>query len=134
MLTKKSEKYGTIIHIRPYSHYFAARCVCGGQKVAEFFGYIKSNMKVAAKSVRFNRKKYLPFFAAVFIVGMLFSLLLFSADEAAQVGRETVLRDFDWHVSIRNLNEDQYLYIAKYASPNNRYKPLYEMAKTSDSP
>ena len=91
-------------------------------------------MKVAAKSVRFNRKKYLPFFAAVFIVGMLFSLLLFSADEAAQVGRETVLRDFDWHVSIRNLNEDQYLYIAKYASPNNRYKPLYEIVKTSDSP
>lgn len=102
--------------------------------MSEFFDYLKSNMKVAVKSVRFNRKKYLPFFAAVFIVGMLFSLLLFSADEASRVEKETVARDYDWHVSIRNLNEDQYLYLAKYASPNNRYKPLYEIADTSDSP
>lgn len=102
--------------------------------MSELFEYLKSNIRVAVKSVRFNRKKYLPFFAAVFIVGILFGTLLFSADEASRAEREIVSRDYDWHAMLKELNEDQYLYLKKYASPNNRYKPVYEISDESAAP
>lgn len=133
-LTNSAREYATIINIIygissiPYS-----AGVCGGN-MSELVEYIRSNFKIAVKSVRFNYRKYLPFFAAVFIVGMLFGIILFSSDEASRTEREIIERDYDWHISLRDVNEDQYLYLAKYASPNNRFKPIYEISERIDSP
>lgn len=100
----------------------------------ELAEYLKKNIKVAAKSVRFNIKKYLPFFAAVFITQMFLGLLLFSADKASLTEKQIVDSDYYYHVLYRNMNEQQYVYLLKYAYGENNKSAIFEISDTRSSP
>ncbi len=100
----------------------------------ELAEYLKKNIKVAAKSVRFNIKKYLPFFAAVFIIQLFFGILLFSADKASLAEKQIVDADYHYHVLYRKLNEQQYIYLLKYAYGGNNQSAIFEITDTRSSP
>jgi len=101
--------------------------------VQELFESLKQNMKVAAKSVRYNLKLYLPFFAAVFIIQLFFGVLLFSAGQASREEKILVERDYWYHVAYYDLNESQMLYLKRYDKNNDNAAAIYEIVKQEES-
>ena len=112
--------------------------------------YLSRNVKIAWKSVFFNFKQYCCFFAAIFIIQLLFGMMAISASnnnsvEYQQIKQEqklTLLDDegkpeldeegniqrVDYHYEIHNLSQTQYSYLAKYKSENGAFdeqKQLY---------
>lgn len=112
--------------------------------------YLSRNIKIAWKSVFFNFKQYSCFFAAIFIIQLLFGMMAISANnnnsvEYQQIKQEqklTILDDngdpeldddgqiqkVDYHYEMHNLNQSQYNYLAKYKSENGAFdeqKQLY---------
>lgn len=117
--------------------------------------YLSRNVKIAWKSVFFNFKQYSCFFAAIFIIQLLFGMMAISANnnnsvEYQQIKQEQklTLRDengdpelddegqiqkVDYHYEIHNLNQSQYSYLAKYKSENGAFdeqKQLYVILDT----
>ncbi len=117
--------------------------------------YLSRNIKIAWKSVFFNFKQYSCFFAAIFIIQLLFGMMAISANnnnsvEYQQIKQEqklTILDDngepeldddgqiqrVDYHYEIHNLNQSQYSYLAKYKSENGAFdeqKQLYVILDT----
>jgi hypothetical protein len=101
--------------------------------VQELFEALKQNIKVAAKSVRYNLKLYLPFFAAVFIIQLFFGVLLFSAGQASREEKILVERDYWYHVAYYDLNESQMLYLKRYDKNNDNAAAIYEIVKQEES-
>ncbi len=105
--------------------------------------YLSRNVKIAWKSVFFNFKQYSCFFAAIFIIQLLFGMMAISANnnnsvEYQQIKQEqklTILDDngepeldddgqiqkVDYHYEIHNLNHSQYTYLANYKSENGAF-------------
>ena len=117
--------------------------------------YLSRNIKIAWKSVFFNFKQYSCFFAAIFIIQLLFGMMAISANnnnsvEYQQIKQEQKLtlldengdpeldddgqiQRVDYHYEIHNLNQTQYSYLAKYKSENGAFdeqKQLYVILDT----
>ena len=102
--------------------------------------YLSRNIKIAWKSVFFNFKQYSCFFAAIFIIQLLFGMMAISANnnnsvEYQQIKQEqklTILDEngdpeldedgqiqkVDYHYEIHNLNQSQYNYLVYYKDKN----------------
>ncbi len=107
--------------------------------------YLSRNVKIAWKSVFFNFKQYCCFFAAIFIIQVLFGMMAISAVnnnsveyqqikqeqklELAEVDDETGENvKVDYHYEIHNLTLSQYTFLAKYKGENGVFdeqKQLY---------
>lgn len=95
----------------------------------------RNNLKVAAKSVRYHYRLYLPFFAAIFVLQLFFGVLFFSADSASAIERQLVERDYDYHTVYRSLNEGQRMYLEKYAyRSDGNLTGLFEIVRTEQTP
>ncbi len=101
--------------------------------MGELLQYFEKNFKIAAKSVRFNLKKYLPFFAAVFIIQIFLGLLLFSADSASNDEKKIISSDYSYHVLYSDLNEQQYLYLKQYSNGENGRNSLYKIVEEREA-
>lgn len=95
---------------------------------------LRRNLAIALKSVRFNKRKYLPFFAAVLIFRLLFGILLFSSDLASAEEKKIVDRDYSYHVLYRNLNDQQYVYLLRYEQGENNPNGIFRIVEDLDSP
>ncbi len=76
-----------------------------------FFEYLTRSIKIAVKSVFFNFKQYICFFAALFIVQMFYGLMAISYANNNDVEYSHVTAEYDYHMALRDLNEDQANYI-----------------------
>ena len=74
----------------------------------KFKDYLSINFKRAYKSVRYNYRQYLCFFAAAFVVQMFFWTLTFSTDTNRDNIRRVAQDNYEYHVVIRNMNGQQY--------------------------
>lgn len=120
--------------------------------------YLSRNVKIAWKSVFFNFKQYCCFFAAIFIIQLLFGMMAISASnnnsvEYQQIKQEQKLElndvdedgellyadengdpvRADYHFEIHNLTLSQYTFLAKYKGENGVFdeqKQLYVIIDT----
>ena len=75
------------------------------------FEYLKRSLTIAWKSVFFNFKEYSCFFVALFIVQMFYGLMSVSNSNNNRVEFMHVSEEYDYHMVLRDLNMDQYLYL-----------------------
>ena len=75
------------------------------------FEYLTRSVKIAVKSVFFNFKQYLCFFAALFIIQSFYGLMAVSYANNNDVEYQHVMAEYDYHMALRDLNEDQANYI-----------------------
>ena len=75
------------------------------------FEYLKRSLTIAWKSVFFNFKEYSCFFVALFIVQMFYGLMSVSNANNNNVEYRHVTDEYDYHMVLRDLNTDQYLYL-----------------------
>ncbi len=75
------------------------------------FEYLKRSLTIAWKSVFFNFKQYLPFFIAIVIVQLLYGMMTVSADNNDHVEYQHVMENYDYHMILKDLNEDQARYL-----------------------
>ena len=112
--------------------------------------YLSRNVKIAWKSVFFNFKQYCCFFAAIFIIQLLFGMMAISAInnnsvEYQQIKQEQKLEldevdeetgekiKVDYHYEIHNLTLSQYTFLSKYKGENGVFdeqKQLYVIVDT----
>ena len=76
--------------------------------------YLSRHIKIAWKSVFFNFKQYCCFFAAIFIVQMLFGMMAISATNNSSVAMEQISEEYDYHYVLHDLTQSQYNYIIGY--------------------
>ena len=98
----------------------------------ELYEYLKKNIQIAAKSVKYNYKKYLAFFAAVFVIQTFFGVLLFSSDCSSKEEKQITEESFGCHLILRRLDDSQYVYLQKYAAGNSP-SSVYSITETRDS-
>ena len=91
--------------------------------------YLKRNIKIAWKSVFFNFKQYCVFFAAIFIVQLLYGMMAISATNNNSVAFQQIKEEYDYHYVIRNLTLSQYNYLKDYKNADrgtfDELKQLY---------
>ena len=59
----------------------------------------------------FNFKQYVSFFAALFIIQTFYGLIAVSNANNNVIEYQHVQDEYDYHMVLRDLNEDQYLYL-----------------------
>lgn len=80
--------------------------------------YLSRHVKIAAKSVFFNFKQYCCFFAAIFIIQLLFGMMAISSTNNNKVALEQIKDVYEYHYVIRDLTQGQYNYLAEYKHPD----------------
>lgn len=75
------------------------------------FEYLKRSLTIAWKSVFFNFKQYLCFFIAIIIVQLLYGMMSVSADNNNNVEYQNVIQNYDYHMVLKGLNDDQARYL-----------------------
>lgn len=76
--------------------------------------YLSRHLKIAWKSVFFNFKQYCCFFAAIFIVQMLYGMMAISATNNSSVELQQITDEYDYHYVLHDLTQSQYNYIIGY--------------------
>ena len=99
--------------------------------------YISRHFKSAWKSVFFNFKQYCCFFAAIFIIQMLYGMMAISATNNNSVAYQQIVEEYDYHYVIRNLTQGQYNYLEGYKRSQNmgildRNKQLYVIVDSTE--
>lgn len=73
--------------------------------------YLKRSLTIAWKSIFFNFRQYIFFFIAILIVQMFYGVMTISTDNNNLVERNSVGDEYDYHVLVTNLNEDQMIMV-----------------------
>ena len=75
-----------------------------------FWEYITRHIKIAWKSVFFNFKQYCCFFAAIFIIQMLYGMMAISATNNNSVAYQQIVEQYDFtrDCLVVELTEDSY--------------------------
>ena len=86
--------------------------------------YLSRHIKIAFKSVFFNFKQYCCFFAAIFIIQLLYGMMAFSATNNNTVAYEQISdeciveaadgNEYLYHYVLRDLTQGQYNYLKAY--------------------
>lgn len=85
-----------------------------GAMLERFWEYLTRHIKIAWKSVFFNFKQYCCFFAAIFIIQLLYGMMAISATNNNSVAYQQIVEEYDYHYAIRNLTQSQYNYLKEY--------------------
>lgn len=80
--------------------------------------YLSRHIKIALKSVFLNFKQYCCFFAAIFIIQLLFGMMAISATNNNTVAYEQIVEEYMYHYVIRDLTQGQYNYLKEYKNPD----------------
>ena len=75
------------------------------------FEYLKRSITIAWKTVFFNFRQYLPFFIAIIIVQILYGMMTVSNDNNNHVEYQHVMDQYDYHMVLKGLNDDQARYL-----------------------
>ncbi len=75
------------------------------------FEYLKRSLTISWKSVFFNFKQYVCFFIAIIIVQVLYGIMSISADNNNNVEYQHVTEEYNYHMVLKGLNEDQARYL-----------------------
>jgi len=98
--------------------------------------YLSRHIKIAFKSVFFNFKQYCCFFAAIFIIQLLFGMMAISATNNNTVAYEQIAAEYKYHYAIRNLTPGQYDYLVEYgkndAGTTDRTRQTYYILTEED--
>ncbi len=78
------------------------------------FEYLKRSIVMAWKSVFFNFKQYVCFFIAIIIVQLLYGMMTVSADNNNRVEYQHIMNEYNYHMVLKDLNEDQARYLLTY--------------------
>ena len=102
-----------------------------------FWEYISRHFKSAWKSVFFNFKQYCCFFAAIFIIQMLYGMMAISATNNNSMAYQQIVEEYDYHYVIRNLTQGQYNYLEGYKRSQNmgildKNKQLYVIVDSTE--
>ena len=73
------------------------------------FDYLRRNLKLAVKAVFQNRREYLSFFAAIFVLQIFFWLLTFSNVTNNRSSFEIIEATYSEHIIVENMNTEQSL-------------------------
>jgi len=84
---------------------------CRFSDLEKVFEYLRRSLSIAWKSVFFNFKQYSCFFIAIMIVQVLYGMMTISADNNNHVEYQHVTEQYDYHMVLKNLNEDQATYL-----------------------
>ncbi len=77
----------------------------------KFVQRLKTDMKLAMRTVKSAWKTYFALFAAVFLIQMLFGVIGFARENSLGSERETILTQYDSHVELTHLNNSDYYYL-----------------------
>jgi len=83
----------------------------GFRILEKVFEYLKRSLTIAWKSVFFNFKQYVCFFIAIIIVQLLYGMMAISADNNNNVEYQNVVENYDYHMVLKGLNDDQARYL-----------------------
>ncbi len=106
-----------------------------------FWEYLSRHIKIAWKSVFFNFKQYSCFFAAIFIVQLLYGMMAISATNNNSVAYQQIVNGYDdvdqaYHYVVKDLTLSQYNYLAEYKNKErgifDEQKQLYYIVKTEE--
>jgi len=96
--------------------------------------YLSRHVKIAAKSVFLNFKQYCCFFAAIFIIQLLYGMMAISATNNNTVAYQQIAETYEYHYVLYNLTQSQERYIAEYDHPEygitDELKGTYQIVKT----
>ena len=96
--------------------------------------YLSRHVKIAAKSVFLNFKQYYCFFAAIFIIQLLYGMMAISATNNNTVAYQQIAETYEYHYVLYNLTQSQERYIAEYDHPEygitDELKGTYQIVKT----
>ncbi|MBQ4066311.1 MAG: ABC transporter permease [Clostridia bacterium] len=81
--------------------------------------YLSRHIKIAFKSVFFNFKQYCCFFAAIFIIQLLFGMMAISSTNNNTVAYQQIEEEYKYHYVIRNLTQGQYNFLVDYGGETN---------------
>ncbi|MBO4413807.1 MAG: hypothetical protein J5830_03790 [Clostridia bacterium] len=78
--------------------------------------YLKRNMTLALRSLRYNGRRYIPFFIAVVISQLCFGVLFVVNGFAAREEKRIAANEYDYHVEYYGMTESQVAYLHNYSS------------------
>ena len=81
----------------------------------------------------FNFKQYVCFFAALFIIQMFYGLISVSTANNNQVEYQHVQAEYDYHMVLRDLNEDQYLYLVNNSAAVFKNDTIFEIKQAEEN-
>ena len=73
----------------------------------ELWYKLKRNLSRSYKSIRFSWREYASFFAAIFLMQAFFWLILLTQDAQAAQLRRNAAENYDYHVAVGGLSQDQ---------------------------
>lgn len=95
--------------------------------------FFKKNIKLAAKSVFFNYKQYLCFFAALFIIQMFYGLVTISYDNNDPIEYQHVVEEYDYHMVLKDLNGYQANMLINNEIAVFSSDHIYEIVRTNEN-
>lgn len=100
----------------------------------ELWYKLKRNLARAYKSIRFNWKQYASFFAAIFLMQSFFWLIMLTQDAQAAQLRQNAEENYDYHVAVGGLNQDQAIQLQNGAFVVFLSDQLYEIVRVEEQP
>ncbi|MBQ5886490.1 MAG: ABC transporter permease, partial [Clostridia bacterium] len=97
------------------------------------FEYLKRSLTIAWKSVFFNFKQYVSFFAALFIIQTFYGLIAVSNANNDIIEYQHVQNEYDYHMVLRDLNEDQYLYLVNNSAAVFKNDTIFKILRYDEN-
>ncbi len=96
------------------------------------FAYLKRSLTISWKSVFFNFKQYVCFFIAIIIVQLLYGMMAVSAANNNAVELAHIQENYDYHMSLLNLNEDQTRYLVYDEGTVFKSDMIFKVVRSDD--
>lgn len=81
----------------------------------------------------FNFKQYISFFAALFIIQTFYGLIAVSNANNNKIEYQHVQDEYDYHMVLRDLNEDQYLYLVNNSAAVFKNDTIFKILRNEEN-
>ena len=98
----------------------------------QFVKLLVRKIKHAVKSVFYNRAQYLCFFVAMFVVEIFCGLVVLAAHNGNRIEYRYITGEFDHHLALRNMNEEQYYYMHNDTYTVFADQHIYDVVRTEE--
>lgn len=95
--------------------------------IEKIWEYLKHSVTVAWKSVIFNFKQYACFFLAILMIEVLYGMVAVSTENGNAAQYRRIGDEYDYHVVLSGLSDDQARYIIAYGDSPFRSDQFYEI-------
>lgn len=100
----------------------------------ELWYKLKRNLARSYKSIRFSWRQYASFFAAIFLMQSFFWLIMLTQDAQAEQLRRNAGENYDYHIAVGGLNQDQAIQLQNGAFVVFLSDQLYEIVRVDEHP